>query len=415
VILYDITERHRAEEAVKAMESAALFEATFNQAAVGLAHLSLDGKWLRVNEKICHILGYSREELLEMTFQDITYADDLEMTLACVEQMLSGEIGTFVKDIRYLHKRGTIAWMRLTVSLTKKGDGAPDYFISVIEDITEQKQAAAELIRLRAQADIFLEQQILAQTIMALAHELNQPLNAAGSYNEAALRLIKMEQINTAKLTEVIKCAVAEIQRTGNVMRNLMKNIHQNIQDSEVFELNGSLHEAVKAFNAAMYENSALVVLENSGGEVQVSVKRLCLEKVLMNLLWNAQQAIAVKADMSVDPVITIRVAYQQDCVVVSVIDNGPPISQPVADKLFNPFFTTKLNGVGMGLPISRALIESCGGKLWYAAVEGKTAFHFSLKKIVEIQDDAVVATDQGGHRRVNEGDRRTKHDRRNF
>lgn len=371
-------ERRRAE--TQATECGSRFQATFEQAAVGIAHVSVDGNWLRVNDKICQIVGYSRDELMRKTFQDITHADDLDTDLAYVKQMLMGKINRYAMEKRYVHKRGVIVWVRLTVSLTRKAGGEPDYFISVIEDITQTKQADAELIKLHVQADALMEQQVIAQTIFALAHELNQPLNAAGSYSEAALRLAKAENLNRDKLLQVIQLSVVEIQRAGNVMRNLMQNVQHSGQVTESFELVFALHEAIKMFQKELYEKHAVVVLACEDKEIWVSATRLGLEKVLMNLLWNAHQAVVSGNNKSVSPKIIIRVTQRQDAVLITVIDNGPPVIKQVADKLFEPFFTTKSKGVGMGLAISRTLVESCNGKLWYDPVDGQTAFHFSIK-----------------------------------
>ena len=389
VILYDITERVQAESDLKARESDALFRATFNQAAVGIAHVSLNGNWLRVNDKICQIVGYSRDELMKLTFQDITHMDDLDLDLGNLKLILSGEIDTYSMEKRYLHKHGGIVWVRLTVSLTYKQDATPDYFISVIEDVTQEKMAELELRQLRAQADMLLEQQAIVQTVMVLAHELNQPLNAAGSYSEAALRLIKRGDKNSDKLTQVIQFGVSEIQRAGDVMRNLMKIIHQTSHESEVFEINRVLNATIKMFVSTMHEKGANVLLENPCSEVQVNTRRLCVEKVLLNLLWNAQQATALNIDPSVAATITIRVSRQSDSVIVTVIDNGPRILEETEKKLFDPFFTTKLTGVGMGLSISRALIESCNGKLWYEPSRRPDCISFLNQ--VELRGDTRV------------------------
>lgn len=112
------------------------FQATFDLAAIGIAHVRTDGKWLRVNQKLCEIVGYSREELLEKTFQVMTHPDDLEIDLAYVEQMLAGTIQTYSIEKRYFHKQGHLIWIRLTVSLARQPNGEPKYFIAVIEDIT---------------------------------------------------------------------------------------------------------------------------------------------------------------------------------------------------------------------------------------------------------------------------------------
>jgi PAS domain S-box-containing protein len=147
-IFRDITERRRAEEALRQSEER--FRATFEQAAVGVAHVSLEGRWLRVNQKLLEIVGYSGEELLRMTFQDITHRDDLETDLEQVRRLLAGEIGTYSLEKRYIKKDGSIVWINLTVSLVRDPNGAPEYFIGVIEDISERKRAEGERSQIAA-------------------------------------------------------------------------------------------------------------------------------------------------------------------------------------------------------------------------------------------------------------------------
>jgi len=138
-----VAERARAEEALR--ESEQRFRATFEQAAVGIAHLAPSGAWLQVNQRLCEIVGYTREELLRRTFQDITHPDDLDADLAYVGQVLANEIPTYSMEKRYIRKDGSLVWINLTVSLVREAEGAPKYFISVVEDITERKQADAAL------------------------------------------------------------------------------------------------------------------------------------------------------------------------------------------------------------------------------------------------------------------------------
>nr|WP_242021792.1 PAS domain S-box protein [Trichocoleus sp. FACHB-90] len=153
-------------------ESEQRFRATFEQAAVGISHVGIDGRWLRVNQKLCEIVGYTREELLKLTFQDITHPEDLEADLALAHQLLTGEIKTYSMEKRYLRKDGSIVWINLTGSIVRelgagdKGLGkspshqqfsipnpqspipnfpTPKYFIGVIEDISDRIQAEQEL------------------------------------------------------------------------------------------------------------------------------------------------------------------------------------------------------------------------------------------------------------------------------
>jgi len=139
-----------------ALTSDSLFQSAFEFAAIGMALVSPEGKWLQVSRSACEITGYSEAELLARRFQDITHPDDLDLDLANVRKMLGGEIRTYQMEKRYFHKNGAIVWVLLSVSLVHNKSGAPLFFISQIQDITRRKQsdeqlaeAAAEIRRLQ--------------------------------------------------------------------------------------------------------------------------------------------------------------------------------------------------------------------------------------------------------------------------
>ncbi|MEL6579927.1 MAG: PAS domain S-box protein [Cyanobacteria bacterium J06621_12] len=136
-IATDITLQKQAQAKILASETR--FRNTFEQAAVGIAHVAPDGKWLRVNQKLCQIIGYPKDELLQKTFQNITHPEDLDSDLKHIRQILAGEIPTYSLEKRYIRKDGANIWINLTVSLVRNSDGEPDYFISVIEDISNRK------------------------------------------------------------------------------------------------------------------------------------------------------------------------------------------------------------------------------------------------------------------------------------
>jgi len=135
--------RTQAEQALQ--ESEQRFRSTFEQAAVGIAHVAPSGRWLRVNQRLCKIVGYTRAELIERTFQEITYPDDLDADLVYARQLLAGEIPNYSREKRYIRKDGALIWINLTVSLVREISGEPKYFISVVEDITGRRRAEAAL------------------------------------------------------------------------------------------------------------------------------------------------------------------------------------------------------------------------------------------------------------------------------
>lgn len=122
-------------------ESMAEFRATFEQAAVGIAHVAPDGRWLRVNQQLCDIVGYRYDELLGLTFQELTHPDDLGADLHLMQRVLAGEISSYTLEKRYLQKGGNLVWINLTVSLARYSNGTPKYFIAVVKNIDAQKHA----------------------------------------------------------------------------------------------------------------------------------------------------------------------------------------------------------------------------------------------------------------------------------
>ena len=142
-IQLDVTDQKRAKDALR--ESEERFKSSFRDAATGMALVATNGRWLQVNRALCRIVGYSEEELLEKTFQDITHPDDLEADLGHVRRMLAGEIETYQMEKRYLHKEGSVVWGLLSVSLVRDEGGEPLYFVAQIQDITERKMLEEQL------------------------------------------------------------------------------------------------------------------------------------------------------------------------------------------------------------------------------------------------------------------------------
>lgn len=138
VTMRDVTER---------LAAARRFRSTFEQSAVGMAHVGADGRWVRVNARLCTMLGYAREELEQLTFRDVMYPPDLALDELAVAKLIAGKCEHFASEKRYVRKDGSLIWANVTISIVHSADGGVDYFIAVAEDITTRKEAEEELLR----------------------------------------------------------------------------------------------------------------------------------------------------------------------------------------------------------------------------------------------------------------------------
>jgi len=199
----DITDHQKTEEALKASEQK--FRATFNQAAVGMAHVDINGQWLEVNQKLCDIVGYSPEELLSKNFQDITYPDDLDTDLDYARRVLAQEIETYSIEKRYIRKDGSLVWINLTGSLVRNDANEPQYFIAVVEDISVRKQVEAELkSRARQQEAIaYLGQQALSG------------LELSALMDETVTLIAQTLEVEYCKILELLKEGDSLLLRSG--------------------------------------------------------------------------------------------------------------------------------------------------------------------------------------------------------
>ncbi|WP_293679240.1 sensor histidine kinase [uncultured Phenylobacterium sp.] len=202
IVLYTevVTAQVVARQRLEAAE--ARYRAVFNQAATGVGRVSPQGRFLEVNDRFCAITRYSREELLDLTFQEITHPDDLEGDIAQVRRVLSGEIPTYTLEKRYLSPSGDVVWIDLTVSLVRKADGSPDYFVSIIEDIATRKQAQAEQQRYQSQQRLMINElnhrvkNTLATVQSIAAQTLRAEPEPAVAYSKFESRLIGLAEVH---------------------------------------------------------------------------------------------------------------------------------------------------------------------------------------------------------------------------
>lgn len=377
VFLRDIGERKRVEAAFQ--ESEARFRAIFEQAAVGIAVVATDGRFRRANAKLCEIFGYAEEELTQKTFRDITYKDDLAIGLAAFGRLLSGELPSYVTEKRYVRRDGYPVWCTLAATLVRHPDGSPAYLVSVVEDISERKRSEAALLAMRSEMDRISRFQVASQTVAAIAHQLNQPLNAVTSYNEAALRMLRAGNPKPDRLIHALEGSNVQAQRAGAVVRELLVFMRAGKVETAPVDINELVRDVAARIEVDGYR-SFDTRLDLAPSLPAVLANRLQIEKVLVNLMENSIDAMReAGADLQAI-VVTVRTAAESSMVQVTVADSGPGVSAEAVARVFDAFFTTKTKGLGMGLAVSRAIVEAHGGQMWLdPAPDNGAVFHFTL------------------------------------
>lgn len=373
--LREVAERR----ALKAAEQAlaireAQYQAAVETATDGFCMLDDQGRILTVNDAFARRSGYSREELLAMSIADLEAQESPADVRAHLEKIRHD--GSDLFETRHRTKDGDIWPAEVSGSYWATAGGR---FLGFLRDITERKRAESELQSLRAEMEEVMRFHVASQTVAAIAHELNQPLNAVVSYSEAALRMLRAGNPRPDRLQHALERNSEQALRAGQVVRELLAFMNKGEVKAESTDLNDIVRLAMTRIGTDVHAGFP-VRLELQPDLAKVSADSLQVEKVLVNLLQNGIEAMR---DGGISPrsvTITVRTCADGNMAQVTVRDSGPGIDAQTLRRVFDPFFTTKPKGLGMGLPISRAIIEAHGGQLWVESEPGSGAsFHFTL------------------------------------
>lgn len=352
-------ERRRHAEAMR--ESEERFRATFEQAAVGIALISVEGHWLRVNQKLCDITGYSREELLQLTLQDVTHPDDLESDQAAMSQMLAGEIEHYAQDKCYCCKDGTSVWTNQTLSLVREASGGSRYFIAVIEDITGRKEAE-ESVRAKDEEMRSMSQQLwqtaklatMGELVASIAHELNNPMATVMLHIESLLLEVPADDEKHKPLSIVEQ----EVERMSNLVAHLLQFSRRSQQQVSTLDMSDEIEKTLELMQSYLRNRNVAVERDFKSFVPPVQADRQQLRQLFLNLMTNACDA------MPEGGTLTLRVRHEDDHVITDVCDTGMGIEPENLAKVMEPFFTTKPEGkgTGLGLAICRRIVSDHGG-----------------------------------------------------
>lgn len=379
VRLYPTDRRHQAEDALRVSEE----RLRLAKQAAGLGVFDFDASQniLHWDEKMREFCGAeSNEPVTYQRFVSAIHPDDLAARQAALDRAIdpAGD-GEYHVEYRVTNPMDGIERWVSAMGRMHFENGHAARVVGVARDITEHKSFEKKMQDQRAETETLFTQQVAAQTVSAIAHELNQPLAAVSAYSEVALHALESDVVDIKSLKRALKGCVEQAQRAGGSLHELLAFLQKgdliktklNINEVVKEALNIAKNNGYGAFNPKLHldPNIPLVI----GNRIQI-------QKVLVNLLRNAVEAMLGAKIPSLAISITVRSNPEINMAYITVQDSGPGLDSETANRVFEPFFTTKLTGIGMGLAISRALTEANGGQLWLDQdTRNGATFHFTL------------------------------------
>ena len=367
----------RRQQAIAASE--ARFRAIYEQAGVGVGIVAVgDGRFLSVNQRLCDIVGYAQPELLALNFLDITHPDDRQAHVAHQRRACAGEITSFTLEKRYLRKDGAVVWVNISSSLVRDEAGAPEYYISVYEDITDRKRAEQRLRELNAT----LEQRVADRTAeleaanrqlesfsYSISHDLRAPLRAITGFTAMLLQdaAPKLNE-NEHKLFERIRGNAGRMSALIDDLLEFTRMSRSTLRRTRV-PLQALVGEIIEELREA-YPGTEVCV-----GELpEVTADRQMLRQALLNLIGNA-----LKFSGKIGrPRVEIGCTVAGGETVYFVRDNGAGFDMRYADKLFGVFQRLhrfdEFEGTGVGLAVVHQIIQRHGGRVWAESTPGQGA-----------------------------------------
>jgi len=332
----------------------------FEQAAAGIVIIAPDGRLLEANRRMCELLGYSQDELRELTAFDFTHPDDLAPTRADVQRLLAGEVSSYSRERRYIRKDGELVWMQTSVTLLRDVAGAPHRFVSVVEDVTLRKALLESERAARTEAERLGE--LKDQFLATLSHELRTPLSAILGWSQVLQRreFSREEQLK----------AVQTIERNARIQTQLIEDL---LDMSRI--ASGKLRLDVQPMDPAPLVEAAVqtvrpaavnlgirleTVLDPFAGPVSGDPGRL--QQVVLNLLSNA-----IKFTPK-DGRVQVLLQRAASNIEIVVADSGIGIRPEFLGHVFERFrqadasTTRRYSGLGLGLSIVKQLVELHGG-----------------------------------------------------
>lgn len=360
----DISKQKRIEQELKISERQ--FKGAFENSAIGMALVSQDGHWMMVNKQLCKLLGYSESELLQMTFQQVTHPDDLDLDLNYVQQVLDDKLDNYQIEKRYFHKNGDIIWVQLNVSLVKDTDGNPLHFVSQIQDITRRKIARENLEALTEKLTIHNKK------LGDFAHIASHNLRAPVSNLTTLVRMYNQMEDTSEKevLFQNFEKVVSHLSSTLNDLIDTLKIQEDFDQIREKISFEEVLNKTLELIIGQIKETQTTVEFDFTETP-SIRYHRPYLESIFLNLITNAIKYRSPDRQ----PLIKIHSGLIGKTPFLKIEDNGLGINlKRHGHKIFglHKTFHRHKEAKGVGLFMTRTQVEAMGGNISVDSEEGK-------------------------------------------
>ncbi|NOU34968.1 MAG: PAS domain S-box protein [Polyangiaceae bacterium] len=374
IVIYAENITHQVETQMRLREGEGLLRDLFEQSSLGLNLCTMDGLWLKSNPAFLDIIGYSRREADGgLTYWQLTPRKfDGEEQRQLESLRANKRYGPYEKE--FIRKDGRLVPVRLNGFIVER-DGVPCIW-SLIEDLTQQRALEAQVEEERRNSVHASKLAMVGEMAAGIAHELNNPLTIIGGHAYALRE--SLAEGNTEEAAEALLAIEEATARAGKIVHGLRKFSRHGGGDSREALDPGRLVADAILFMAARIRDVGVAVERENQGTRRIWGHPIELSQVVVNLLSNACDAVAHAEDRWVH---VSSSDEPEGFVTITVSDSGPGIPKEIADRVFSPFFTTKVagEGTGLGLSISRSIVEHHGGTLTYEAEAPTTRFVLKL------------------------------------
>lgn len=340
-------------------ESEARYRTLIENIAIGICQVAQDGHFISVNQKMCDILGYSRNALLSMNFMDITHPEERAAATETFSRLIKGENPKVTVERRYICQDGRMIWGVITAS----SEAMDSNLMVVFEDVTERKSAEIEAETHRNQLAHTARLNVLGELAAGMAHEINQPLTAISAYAQACRRNVKSGKADEESIVNDLTKMVAQTSRAAGILQWIRAFTKKRGAEKSHYNLNDAIAGTISTLMHPGQRQNIDIVLELDDNLSDIWADQIQIEQMVINLVLNSIEA--MQAQKSSDKRILIKTsAGEANNAEIFIEDNGPGMSRDVMDKMAEPFYSTKVDGMGLGVTISKSIAESHGGKL---------------------------------------------------